>query len=204
MMTLDAGLFLDLDPVHGRWHDPDRLLRARLVRAGEQGAIMAELRRVVTGHNDRGQSVIVADELVPSDDMGPAAWNASIWALDVPPTYPDGGAQPEIGNFLPAPGAVRFGVMSVAAGGTAHVDEWVVASFGPLADPARPGMHRTPTLDLVVVLDGEIAMQLDGGDEVVLRRGDFLVQSGTSHRWENRGDSDAVIAVTMIGAHLQP
>jgi hypothetical protein len=164
---------------------------------------MAELRRVVTGHTDKGQSVIVADEQIDSIDMGSAAWTASIWGCDRPPSYPDDGEQPALEAFLPAPGAVRFGLMSIAAGGTAQVDQWVVDNYGPMADPRRPGMHRTPSLDLVVVLDGEIVLQLDSGDEVVLRRNDFLVQNGTKHRWENRGATDATIAVAMIGAHTQ-
>jgi mannose-6-phosphate isomerase-like protein (cupin superfamily) len=166
------------------------------------GAIDMQLRRVVTGHNESGQSVVTSDELVSPFEMGPAAWGCSIWGRDDGPVFPDHGELPSIGNGLPPVGGFRFGVMILSAGGTPQLDRWVVETYGESADPDRPGMHHTQSLDLVVVLEGEIAMQMDNGDEVVLRRNDFVIQNGTNHRWENRGQSDAVIAVTVIGADV--
>jgi mannose-6-phosphate isomerase-like protein (cupin superfamily) len=159
-----------------------------------------QLRRVVTGHDTRGQSIVTADEWLSPVDMGPAAWNCAVWARDDPPVFPDDGAAPVVRDGFPPVGGCRFGVMNIAAGGTAQLDRWVVENHGDGADPAQPGMHRTPSLDLIVVLEGEIVMQLDGGAEVVLRPNEFVVQNGTNHRWENRGDSDAMIAVAVIGA----
>jgi hypothetical protein len=162
-----------------------------------------ELRRVVTGHDERGQSVIVADERVSPIDMGPSAWNCSIWGRDDPPAFPDNGEAPLVGEGFPPVGGCRFGVMSIEPGGTSELDRWVVQAYGDAADRSRPGMHRTQSLDLIVVLEGEIAMQLDSGDEVILHPHDFVIQNGTNHRWENRGDSRAMIAVAVIGADVR-
>lgn len=61
-------------------------------------------------------------------------------------------------------------------------------------------MHRTDTLDYVVVMSGEIDMRLDDGSEVHLNAGDVLVQRGTCHDWINRGDSPCVIAFVLLDA----
>jgi len=53
----------------------------------------------------------------------------------------------------------------------------------------RPGstspMHRTVSLDYGVVLEGEVWLVLDSGEERLLRRGDIAVQRGTNHAWRN-------------------
>ena len=58
----------------------------------------------------------------------------------------------------------------------------------PLKDGGRrTSMHRTKTLDYVVVIEGELVLLLDD-EEVILRRSDVVVQRGTNHAWENRSD----------------
>ncbi|KAL1840941.1 hypothetical protein VTJ49DRAFT_7600 [Mycothermus thermophilus] len=51
-------------------------------------------------------------------------------------------------------------------------------------------MHRTKSLDYGVVLEGELEMVLDGGDRVVLKRGDVAVQRGTNHQWVNKSATE--------------
>jgi mannose-6-phosphate isomerase-like protein (cupin superfamily) len=66
-----------------------------------------------------------------------------------------------------------------------------------LAGPARN--HRTDSIDYIVVLSGEIEMELD--DTVVqLKAGDVMVQRGTIHNWVNRGTQPCVLAVILIAA----
>ena len=62
-----------------------------------------------------------------------------------------------------------------------------------------PGMHRTRSVDYVVVLSGEITLVLDDG-EVTLKPFDVVVQRGTSHAWSNRGSTPALLAIAMIDA----
>lgn len=62
-----------------------------------------------------------------------------------------------------------------------------------------PGMHTTDTVDMEIVLSGEIVLELDGCAETTLHAGDVNIQNGTRHRWHNRGDIPAVMAVAMIG-----
>lgn len=85
-----------------------------------------------------------------------------------------------------------------------NTDEWdqfVNKALARWADPGAPGMHRTPTMDYGVVLEGDIGLELDNGAEVTLKPGDVVVQNGTRHRWHNRGDSVARLLVVTVGAH---
>jgi quercetin dioxygenase-like cupin family protein len=60
-------------------------------------------------------------------------------------------------------------------------------------------MHRTDTLDYVVVISGDIEMQTD--DETTqLKAGDVLVQRGTNHSWINRSERNATLAFVLIDA----
>jgi quercetin dioxygenase-like cupin family protein len=58
-------------------------------------------------------------------------------------------------------------------------------------------MHRTRTLDYVVMIEGELVLILDDS-EVVLKPGDVVVQRGTDHAWENRSDAVARAAFFHI------
>jgi quercetin dioxygenase-like cupin family protein len=61
------------------------------------------------------------------------------------------------------------------------------------------GMHRTPTVDLICVLSGEIWLELDA-EEVHLRQGDCVVQNGTRHAWRNKSDKPCTMTVVLVGA----
>jgi quercetin dioxygenase-like cupin family protein len=64
---------------------------------------------------------------------------------------------------------------------------------------AKGEMHRTPSIDYAVVLEGEIDMLLPGA-EVRLHAGDVLVQQATEHGWENRSATNCRIAFVLIDA----
>jgi quercetin dioxygenase-like cupin family protein len=65
----------------------------------------------------------------------------------------------------------------------------------------RTAMHRTKTLDYVVVIEGEAVLILDHS-EVILHQGDVVVQRGTDHAWENRSDKVARMAFFHIAAEF--
>ena len=66
----------------------------------------------------------------------------------------------------------------------------------------RPGLerrvHRTNSIDYIVVMSGEIDMELETGEEVHLQAGDVMVQRGTVHNWINRGTETCVLANTQV------
>jgi quercetin dioxygenase-like cupin family protein len=134
------------------------------------------IRRVVTGHDRDGRSVVARDEV-----LGGPRWTL-IWTTDRSPAdnmdEADGGHR-EVGLTL--------------AGGT-------VFRVGQLDPGDRSPMHRTRSVDYGIVLEGEIGMELDGGEQVRLRAGDVVVQRGTNHLWFNDGDRPCVIAWILIDA----
>jgi len=60
-------------------------------------------------------------------------------------------------------------------------------------------MHRTRTVDYIIVLEGEVTLLLDG-DEVELGPHDVVIQRGTNHAWINRGKEPALLAAILIDA----
>ena len=67
----------------------------------------------------------------------------------------------------------------------------------------RDGFHRTNTLDYVLILDGEVTLELDSG-AVTLGPGDCVVQRATSHAWRNKSGKAVRMAVVMVGLAAEP
>jgi CRP-like cAMP-binding protein len=65
-------------------------------------------------------------------------------------------------------------------------------------------MHRTDTIDLAVVLRGEVDIAYPGEDGEVqtttAKQGDFFVQNGAFHEFHNRAEEPCVILMFVLGA----
>ena len=62
-----------------------------------------------------------------------------------------------------------------------------------------PRMHKTKTVDYIILLEGEITLLLDE-DEVDLKPFDVVIQRGTNHAWINKGANPALLAAILIDA----
>jgi hypothetical protein len=66
------------------------------------------------------------------------------------------------------------------------------------------GMHRTDSIDLIMVLEGETNVAYPGEDgqeyEITIKAGDFLTHNGTFHRWHNRSGSNCTVLIIPIAA----
>ena len=60
-------------------------------------------------------------------------------------------------------------------------------------------VHRTKTIDYVMILPGEIDMLLDASERH-LKAGDVVVQHGTNHARVNRSDLPCSVAFVLIDA----
>jgi len=60
-------------------------------------------------------------------------------------------------------------------------------------------MHRTRTVDYIIVLKGEIYAVMEKG-ATLLRAGDVLVQRGTTHSWSVRGSEPCIVAAVLVSA----
>jgi hypothetical protein len=173
-----------------------------------------EIRRVVTGHDDRGKAVFASDEQVKpvTTELRPGAEFHRLWGGDTTPHFPDSGAPPAQPTFFPPVGGYRFGFVTVPPDGSmpadgvdieaarADAERQLPGLFGYM-EVDEPGMHTTDTIDFEVVISGQLVLELDDGAEKELGPGDTVVQNGTRHHWHNRTDEPAVFAVFMVGAH---
>ena len=173
--------------------------------------MLKPIRRVVTGHNAQGKSVIVSDGPSPhvlTTPGQPAFGLTNLWVTDRAPAdntgTGDAAARPVV--LEPPANGTIFRVVefppdhTLAAFDRKAAFESMGASHAMDQSAARyPGMHKTATVDYAIVLSGEIWALMDEG-ETLLRAGDVLVQRGTNHAWSNRGKVPCLVAFTLVSA----
>src|SRR5580658_6637113 len=142
------------------------------------------VRRVVTGHDERGKAHVVIDEVTSNIMVRRPGYESSvIWATD---TFPAENSGTDDGAALDVavnpPNGTVFRVIRYEPG-------------------VAPRMHRTDSLDYAVIVSGEIDMELDDGETVHLCAGDVVVQRGTIHNWINRGTEACTVAFVLTSAH---
>lgn len=62
-------------------------------------------------------------------------------------------------------------------------------------------MHRTPSVDYAICLEGERHLILEETD-VLLRKGDVVIQLGNWHSWENFSNVPVLMSYVMIGGEF--
>jgi mannose-6-phosphate isomerase-like protein (cupin superfamily) len=171
-------------------------------------------RRVVTGHDATGKAVVIADgpseDCVIRADRGVAI--TDIWQLSAVPADLHawerrdrdtpmaiapvaGGLNLRVLQFDPLPaGAAADGAAAFADMGSADAH---------VANARHPAMHRTDTVDFAIVISGSITLLLDE-DDVTISASDVVIQRGTAHAWENRGDVPCLVAVIVVDAGKCP
>ena len=73
------------------------------------------------------------------------------------------------------------------------------AGHTPVKGSDEPMMHKTSTVDYLIVVKGEIWAILDDS-EVCLKQGDIMVQRGTNHSWSVRTDEPCLLAAILVNA----
>ena len=161
-------------------------------------------RRIVTGHDAEGKSVVVID--------GPATPFGAYWMTDSTPVdnMGKGDAGTQVRTLEPPVGGSIFRFAAIPPEDpkvsreererqVAKMFEQMGAAHCRTDTSRDPGMHKTRTIDYVVLLSGEVTLILDKG-EVDLKPFDVVVQRGTNHGWINKGKEPALIAAVLIDA----
>lgn len=156
------------------------------------------MRRVITGEDSQGKSCVIFDGetpcLVENPNMGITA--RLLWETTSTPASNAGNADAADRAFpadVAPKNGTRFYTFVYAPGaGKAKTREDGTTEPGS-------GMHKTATIDYIVILSGEMTFLTDSG-EVLLRPGDTLVDRGVAHAWENRGDEPVVMASITVDA----
>jgi naringenin degradation protein FdeH len=143
-------------------------------------------RRIVTGHDAAGKSVVLSDAATPKTlDIATAAFH-EIWITDQMPV------QIAATEREPTERPVR----------TPPPANGVMVRFTEMAPGAQSPMHRTETVDVGVVLEGETWLLLDDGSETRVGVGDAVVQRATNHAWANRSDRPVRMVFVLIDATI--
>jgi mannose-6-phosphate isomerase-like protein (cupin superfamily) len=179
--------------------------------------MLRPVRRIVTGHDAQGRSVVLSDAPSPhvlENPVRPGRGLTDLWRTETVPASNAGDADAAATAVMlnpPVRGTVFrfFQINPLAAEADLAPEERerrYAAAFQQMGaahdrvDPRRhPGMHRTRTVDYIVLLSGEVTLILDEG-EVDLKPLDVVVQRGTNHAWENRGSEPAVLAGVLVAA----
>lgn len=177
--------------------------------------MITKIRRVVTGINEKGKSIIQFDGeaqnvlIIPNV---PGAGVTDLWVTSEIPVDNQGaidrGARPF--KHDPDPNGTIFRIVELPpdkqfTADDSHAAMDALKSKHKSTDQDRsrhPTMHFTDSIDYLVVLSGELTMIMDIG-EVTLKAGDCIVQRGTKHGWANRGDKPVIFAGVLVDArHL--
>ncbi|WP_037305629.1 cupin domain-containing protein [Amycolatopsis orientalis] len=168
---------------------------------------------MVTGHDAAGRARVVDDRAVEpiTSELMPGCAAYRLWGRDERPTFPDDGSPRSAEAYYPPPDGSRFMVNTIAPGElvpspgldqAAALNELEKLMPGAMAamEPGSAGRHTTDSIDYVLVVSGEITLELDDGEQRLLREGDVVVQNGTRHAWRNHGTEPCMIAGVAIGA----
>lgn len=150
-------------------------------------------RRILTGHDETGKSVVISDGPPPQHHpmRGPSigAEFFEIWS--------DSNTVPVLTSVAERePNERQFSIMPASGHLLRIIDIYPLQEGGK-----RTVMHRTKTLDYAVVIEGEVVLILEDS-EVILRKSDVVVQRGTNHAWENRSERVARVAFFHIDAEF--
>jgi len=143
---------------------------------------ISDYRRIVTGIGEDGRSCILFDGPIPASS--PATGLA--WHTEAIPADNSGGEDMGEAEF-------SFGLMHSGA------STFMVAEYPPGMGQDMSYWHATDTIDYIVVLKGEIVLELEAG-EVKMKVGDFIVDRGVVHSWRNDGPDVAASAIVTIPA----
>jgi mannose-6-phosphate isomerase-like protein (cupin superfamily) len=151
--------------------------------------IQAPGRRVVTGFNASGKSVVVSDGPVPKESTwveSGIALGVDLWVVNHVPIDLTDTNDPLVGYTLqswPPPGGIICRMLT-----------WEPGFTFP--------MHRSDTIDFLFIISGQIEVILEEGS-ALLRSGETLVQRGTNHGMRVVGNIPCTFAAVLIDASPQ-
>ena len=173
------------------------------------------MRRIITGHNEKGESVVTF-EGPPARSIGEDVGGLfEIWNTDgkdvistddfdradqdIILSPPDGGTKFRYFQINPLPEGVPEEILQELA---ADAFEKIGAGQHRVDSRKHPAMHKTETIDYIILLKGDVTLILDN-EEVDLKPFDVVVQRGTNHAWVNNGDEPALLIAVLIDSNIK-
>ena len=173
------------------------------------------MRRIITGHNQHGKSIITLDG-PPARSIGEDVgglfeiWNTDGSDIistdeidradeDILLSPPSGGTKFRYFQINPLPEGVPDAMMQEIA---ADAFEKIGAAHHRVDTKKHPAMHKTETIDYIILLQGDVTLILDE-EEIDLKPFDVVVQRGTNHAWVNNGNKPALLIAILIDSNIK-
>ena len=173
------------------------------------------MRRIITGHNENGKSIITLDG-PPARSIGEDVGGLfELWNTDgnqvissdmvdraddeIILSPPRGGTKFRYFQINPLPKGVPDEILQEIA---ADAFEKVGAAHHRVDTTKHPAMHKTQTVDYIILLKGDVTLILDE-EEFDLKPFDVVVQRGTNHAWVNNGTEPALLLAVLIDSDIK-
>ena len=169
------------------------------------------VRRVLTGHDSQGRSTFIADGPAPNvKEMPhfPGLALTDLWETRGAPASNAGDADAADRpiKLEPPPNGTIVRIVEFPPDSTRPQGKDGSAGFKAIGashaqdkHSSDPMMHKTGTVDYIIVLKGEIHAIMETGEKL-LRAGDVLIQRGTNHSWSVRGSEPCIVAAVLVSA----
>jgi hypothetical protein len=174
-------------------------------------AFAEAMRRVATGDDAGGRSVIIVDGPPSGEIADPQLgglyeiWHEAVSGAIDPRDHADRGEPTSVLSPSEGKVKVRWFVISPPPDGAPPdlIKQFArerFKQFGAeheLRDQDRhPAMHQTQTLDIVCLISGDASLVLDN-TETRIKPGQVVIQRGTSHGWTAHGGPALFLAVLI-------
>ena len=172
------------------------------------------MRRIITGHDENGKSIITLDgppACSIGEDVGGLyeLWNTDGEEInssdkedradqDIILSPPKGGTKFRYFQINPLPMGVPDEMLQEIA---AEAFDKIGAAHHRVDTSKHPAMHKTETIDYIILLKGDVTLILDK-EEVDLKPFDVVIQRGTNHAWVNNGDEPALLIAVLIDSKI--
>ncbi len=171
-----------------------------------------KIQRIVTAEGNTGVAT-----RIDTFDTATIAFLTNIWGFDKVPGLP---LTPEqvlgeyrpLGMFGPL-GGLRVDLFTLAPETAEDASELQRAASVDMGTPGMvfgiegDGMHRTNSIDLAIVMDGEVNADYPGEDgevhDLTLKAGDLMINNGTFHSWHNRSTQACTILFVVLAAERE-
>ena len=172
------------------------------------------MRRIITGHDENGKSIVAIDG-PPARSIGEEAgglyeiWNTEGAGLDASSKKDradieimlspvESGTKFRYFQINPIPEGISDEAIEAA---TAEAFEKMGATHHRVDTSRNAAMHETDTIDYIILLKGDVTLILDE-EEIRLKPHDVVVQRATNHAWVNNGTEPALLIAVLIDSSL--
>jgi hypothetical protein len=168
-----------------------------------------KVKRVVMGEPESFVSKFShVEDVAPLD--GYSIW--PVWGWDELPRLPLHVTAPYVPrSYFPPPGGVRIEAVDygprpasegASPGAAASMDEFMSQVAAGRREVGE--LHRTDTIDIGVVISGELVCEATDGRLVSLGPGDVYIQNGALHGWRSNPSNPAQVVYVLIGVNRDP